>query len=128
MTTMTEAELKILAEKAAEFLGEDNINKVAQRILKLTPPIELETLVIMLFEQWSASPILAHLGLREMIKRKFRVDMSFCPPHWDRALNFNWHFDKGNKEPDNNWVEGSGKDENYFIALWSAIMEAVGEK
>jgi len=119
-------DLKKLAEFSAEFLIK-NIPSGSCIRIDFGDMKYKEEMIHLIFHHEVVSPALAHLGKREMISRKFNFDLSFCPPHWERALNFNYHFYRGNMEPDNNWIEGSGKDENEYMALWSAIF-ATGEK
>jgi len=71
------------------------------------------------FEGYKTAPILAHLAKREMEKRGWAWEgLKQC----GKPQEYVWHFFKNDEE-----TSKTAFNENYFIALWSAI-EATGEE
>ena len=124
----TEAELKKLAEFAAEFLGAKLVETPTDRRNFVFPSSMLiegnseivneDRLSAFIFSSFY-SPILAHLGKREMEKRGFGWE-AYTVWIMPAKLGYGYNFFDGA-------VEVNHDDYNEFITLWMAI-EATGEK
>lgn len=128
----TEAELKKLAEFAAEFLGWElcpqNQWKIPDNIewLYYVTHKHRDELPRDFFEGHSSAPILAHLAKREMEKRGFRWISSYGY-HAHTEDEYFYEFTKWGETEEDEKTGSAFNKENNFIALWSAI-EQTGEK
>lgn len=113
----TEPELKSLAEYAAEFFGAE-VQQVIWNTYKSKMIMVLVIDTQSLFYNEMSSPILAHLALKEMIKRG-------CD--WSEQRYFQGKYESVFRFKGQLTGTSGDKDENQFIALWSAI-EQTGEK
>jgi len=134
--TMTKAELKKLAEFAAEFLGHrrdyDHWN---YKLMGHNWHPHKDFLVEFTFSDPRTAPLISHLGKREMEKRGFEIrvdeinsyelDGVLLPRKTRIYIRRDNHQDS--QRLDWELAEFYEDDENNFIALWSAI-EATGEK
>jgi len=99
----TEPELKKLAEFASGWLRKNTTYIIAANPHRL-------------FENWDEAPILAHLACQEMEKRGYEWE-----GHGSKGI-YTFNFQKVSSK----YIPMDYEhDENYFIALWSAIQEAL---
>ena len=118
MTTDT----KQLAEFAAEFIGYEQLTYVDSFVTKGTIVIDINEST--LFYKELTSPILAHLAKREMEKRGFWWHSSW----FSNGKVYSIFFSKLTSARPGGWRELEVEHENEYIALWSAIKEALGEE
>ena len=117
---MTEAELKKLAELAAEFLH----IKGGFLTSGISGTVEIDLLndPASLYDDMVASPILAHLAKREMEKRKLSWECHYFDGVGYSCQILNHYKSTGRYTQ----LSYKSQIDNEFIALWSAI-EATGE-
>ena len=120
---MTPTDKKQLAQKAAEFLKkaiESNSMKMPRKHLQkiiYERPITVDDW----FYDYEINPILAHLAKREMEKRGYRLFLA------QGFENNRWLAQYAIAPEDaHGTTEDVLKNENEYIALWSAIIEATG--
>jgi len=115
---------KQLAEFAAEFLGWDKEGgrwTIPPFCLKVGLYLADDPHAKYLFEHPETAPILAHLAKREMEKRGFWWHSSW----FSNGKVYSIFFSKLTSAKPGGWRELEVEHENEYIALWSAIQEAV---
>ncbi|KKN38547.1 hypothetical protein LCGC14_0752420 [marine sediment metagenome] len=121
---MTPSNQKQLAEKAAEFLGLEKANNPINGNYYVMPlhmlqAGRLEDLADHFFEETTSAPILMHLALKEMEKRGIRLCMM------QGFKDNRWHCQyTDTPEGVANTHDEMSIHENYFIAFWTALLEA----
>ena len=134
---MTPEKLKQLAEFAFPFLGAKKINSGWQLINSFDDvsaiyiPFRIQEQE--LFEDRKNAPILAHLAKREMEKRGFQLEYNKFT-----TQGYQWWIHQAEIPPDVDLMSKEmmeyferckpkwQRHENEYIALWSAIEQAVG--
>ena len=137
---MTPKKQKQLAEFAAEFLGYHKDDSSFYWLGELSgrdagqglgSPLAIDELVYELFESEQTAPILAYLAKREMEKRGYwwraEYEDGIEPPEAQED-RYGYFFTKIVSAKAHEWNNLIIWNNNEYIALWSAIFEAVRQE